>query len=144
MNTRLARLFVCFCFVLLRGMPAGQAVSRFGSDIFFFFIVATNVHINLCIELCPPLVRIYCSDCLQQKGPNQNLFFRHILQERGPTHPFLCDVKSSFDLFIKTRLNSSLSQKGSIVLIVLNKSGPIKLHYPRYITREGTHSSQLV
>ena len=99
-------------------------MSRFRSGIFFFFIVVTSVHINLCIKLCPPLVRIYCSDCLQQKRPNQNLFFRHI------SH-ILCDVKSSFDLFIKTRLNSSLSQKGSIALIVLNKSGPIKLHYPR-------------
>ena len=106
-------------------------MSRFRSGIFFFFIVDTNVHINLCIKLCPSLVRIYCSYCLQQKRPNQNLFFRHISRERGPTHPFLCDVESSFDLFIKTRLNSSLSQKGSIVLIVWNKSGPIKLHYPR-------------
>ena len=101
-------------------------MSRFRSGIFFFIGVA-NVHINLCIKLCPPLVRIFCSDCLQQKRPNQNLFFRHISRERG----LLCDVKLSFDLFIKTRLNSSLSQKGSIVLIVLNKTGPIKLHYPR-------------
>ena len=90
-------------------------MSRFRSGI-FFFIGVINVHINLCIKLCPPLVRIYCSDCLQQKGTHSSL---------------LCDVKSSFDLFIKTRLNSSLSQKGSIVLIVLNKSGPIKLHYLR-------------
>ena len=104
-------------------------MSRFRSGIFFFFIVVTNVHINLCIKLCLPLVRIYCSDCLQQKRPNQNLFFRHISRERG--HHFLCDVKSSFDLFIKTRLNSSLSQKGSIVLIVLNKSSPIKIYYRR-------------
>ena len=117
-------------------MPAGHDVSRFRSGIFFFFIVVTNVHINLCIKLCPPLVRIYCSDCLQQKRPNQNLFFTHISRERGPTHHFLCDVKSSFDLFIKTRLNSSLSQKGSIVLIVLNKSGPIKLHCP-HVYHEG-------
>ena len=93
------------------------------------------MHINLCIKLCPPLVRINCSDCLQQKRPNQNLFFRHISRERGPTHHFLCDVKSLFDLFFKTRLNSSLSQKGSIVLIVLNKSGPIKLHYQRRISQ---------
>ena len=122
---------LCITLLLLHGMPTGHDVSRFRSGIFFFFIVVTNVHINLCIKLCPPPVRIYCSDCLQQKRPNQNLFFRHISRERGPTHHFLCDVKSSFDLFIKTRLNSSLSQKGSIVLIVLNKSGPIKLHYPR-------------
>ena len=111
-------------------MPAGHDVSRFRSGI-FFFIGVINVHINLCIKLCPPLVRIYCSDCLQQKRPNQNLFFRHISRERGTHSSLLCDVKSSFDLFIKTRLNSSLSQKGSIVLIVLNKSGPIKLHYLR-------------
>ena len=118
------------CLPYLHGMPAGHDVSRFRSGIFFFIGVA-NVHINLCIKLCPPLVRIFCFDCLQQKRPNQNLFFRHISRERGPTHHFLCDVKSSFDLFIKTRLNSSLSQKGFIVLIVLNKSGPIKLHYAR-------------
>ena len=117
-------------------MPAGQAVSRFGSGIFFSFIVATNLHINLCIKLCPPLARMYCSDCLQQKRPNQNLLFRHISRERGPTHPFLCDVKSLFDLFIKPRLNSALSQKGFIVLIVLNKNGPIKIHY-RHVYHEG-------
>ena len=74
---------------------------------------------------------MYCFDCLRQKRPNQNLLFRHISQERGPTHPFLCDVKLSFDLFIKPTLNSALSQKGFIVLIVLNKNGPIKIHYRR-------------
>ena len=110
-------------------MPAGEAVSRFGSGI--FFDVATNLHINLCIKICPPLVEMYCSDCLQQRRPNQNLLFRHISRERGPTHPFLCDVKSSFDLFIKPALNSALSQKGSIVLIVFNKNGPIKIYYRR-------------
>ena len=31
----------------LHGMPAGQAVSRFGSGIFFFLVVVTNLHINL-------------------------------------------------------------------------------------------------
>ena len=118
-------------------MPAGHDVSRFRSGIFFFFIVVTNVHINLCIKLCPHLVRIYCSDCLQLKLPNRNLLFRHISRGRGPTHHFLCDFQSSFDLFIKTRLNSSLSQKGSTVLIVLNKSGPIKLHYPRVYHKGG-------
>ena len=112
-------------------MPVGQALSRFGWGIFFFFVVATNRHINLCIKICPPLVGMYCSDCLPQKRPNQNLLFKHILRERGPTHPFLCDVKSSFDLFIKLTLNSALSQKGSIVLIVFNKNSPIKIHYWR-------------
>ena len=115
-------------------MPAGQAVSRFGSGI--FFVVATNLNINLCIKICPPLVGMYCSDCLQQKRPNQNLLFRRISRERGSTHPFLCDVKSSFDLFIKPTLNSALSQKGSVDLIVLNKNGPIKIHY-RSVYYEG-------
>ena len=117
--------------------PAGQAVSRFRSGIFFFFVVATNVHINLCIKICLPLVGMYCSDCLQQKRPNQNLLFRHISRERGPTHPFLCDIKSSFDLFIKPTLNSALSQKGSIVLTVFNRSGPIKTHYRSVYREEG-------
>ena len=79
---------------------------------------------------------MYCSACLQQRRPNQNLLLRHISRERGPTYPFLCDVKSLFDLFIKPRLNSALSQKGSIVLIVFNKNGPIKIHYRR-VYREG-------
>ena len=58
-------------------------------------------------------------------------------RERGPTHPFLCDVKSlSVDLFIKPRLNSALSQKGFVVLIVLNENGPIKIHY-RHVYHEG-------
>ena len=111
-------------------MPAGQAVSRFGSDI-FFFVVATNLQINSCIKICPPLVGMYCSDYLQQKRSNQNLLFRHISRESGPTHSFLCDVKLSFDFFINPRLNSALSQKGSVVLIVFNKNGPIKIHYRR-------------
>ena len=79
---------------------------------------------------------MYCFDCLQQKRPNQNLLFRHISRERGPTHPFLCDAKSSFDLFIKPILNSALSQKGSIVLIVFNENGPIKIRY-RCVYHEG-------
>ena len=115
--------------VFTRNARRAGRVSVWVGYLFFFFIVATNRLINLCIEICPPLVGMYCSDCLQQKRANQNLLFRHISRERGPTHPFLCDVKSSFDLFIKFTLNSALSQKGSIVLIVLNKSGPIKLHY---------------
>ena len=58
-------------FFFLHGMLAGQAVSRFGSGIFFFFfVVVTNLHINLFIKLCPLLVGMYCSDCLQQKQDN--------------------------------------------------------------------------
>ena len=37
---------------------------------------------------------------LQQKRPNQNLLSAGISWGRGPFHPYLCDVKSSFDLFI--------------------------------------------
>ena len=80
-------------------------MSRFESGI--SFVVATNLHINLCIKICPPLEGMYCPNCLQQRRPNQNLLFRHISREREPTNPFLCDVKSSFDLFIKPTLNSA-------------------------------------
>ena len=89
-------------FQFLHGMPAGHDVSRFRSGI-FFFIGVINVHINLCIKLCPPLVRIYCSDCLQQKQPNQNLFFRHISRERGPTHHFC--VTSNHHLIYSLKLD---------------------------------------
>ena len=88
---------------LLHRMPAGHDVSRFRSGIFFFFIGVINVHINLCIKLCPPPVRIYCSDCLQQKRPNQNLFFRHISRERGPTHHFC--VTSNHHLIYSLKLD---------------------------------------
>ena len=71
---------------------------------FFFFMVASNLHIKLSIELCSFLEGIYCSDCLQRKQPNQNLLSAHIPQGRGPSHSYLCDVKSSFDLFIKPGL----------------------------------------
>ena len=66
----------------------------------FFSMVALNLHINLFICL-PLLVGMYCSDCLQQKQANQNPFLSCISRGRGPTHPYLCDVKASFDLFMK-------------------------------------------
>ena len=84
-------------------------MSRFGSGIFFFsFVVVTNLHINLFIKLSPLLEGMYCSHCLQQKRPNENLLLAHISRGRGPPLPYLCDVKSSFDLFIKPGLNSLL------------------------------------
>ena len=116
-------------------MNQSQHKCQYRHLVFFFFVVVTNHQINLCIKICPPLVGMYRCNCLQQKRPNQNLLFRHISRERGPIHPFLCDVKSSFDLFIKPTLNSALSQKGFIVMIVLNKNGPIKIHYRRVYSR---------
>ena len=82
-------------------------MSKNGSiSFFFFFVVATNLHINFFIKLFPLLLGKYCSDCLQQKQANQNPFLSLISRGRGPTHPYrLCDVKASFDLFIKTALN---------------------------------------
>ena len=71
----------------------------------FFFMVAANLHINLFIKLCPLLLGMYCSDCLQQKQANQNPFLSRLSRGKGPTHPNLCDVKASFDLFINLRLN---------------------------------------
>ena len=94
---------------LLRGMPAGQSVSKTGLAIsfffFFFFMVTSNLHINLFIKLSSLLVGLYCSDCLQQKRPNENPLLACISRGRGTPHPYLCDVKSSFDLFIKPGLN---------------------------------------
>ena len=84
-------------------MPLGP------SCFFFFFIEASNLHINLFIKLCSLLEGIYCSDCLQQKRPNQNLLLARISRGRGPPYPYLSDVKSFFDLFIKPGLNSALS-----------------------------------
>ena len=72
-------------------------------------MVASNLHINLFIKLCSLLEGIYCSDCLQQKRPNHNLLSARISRGRGPPHPYLYDVKSSFDLLIKPGLNSALS-----------------------------------
>ena len=83
-------------------------MSKIGLFFFFFFMVASNLHINLFIKLCPLPVGTYCPDCLQQNRPNENLLFTRISQERGPPHPYLCDIKSSFDLFIKPGLNSTL------------------------------------
>ena len=84
-------------------------MSRFGSGIsFFFFVVVTNVYINLFIKLSPLLEGMYCSDCLKQKRPNENLLLARILRGRGPPHSYLCDIKSSFELFIKPGLNSLL------------------------------------
>ena len=79
-----------------------------GASCFFFFVVVTSVHINLFIKLCPLLEGMYCCDCLQQKRPDENLLLARISRGRGPPHPYLCDVKSSFDLFIKPGLNSLL------------------------------------
>ena len=48
---------------------------------------------------------MYCSDCPQQKQANQNPFLSLISRGRGSTHPYLCDVNASFDIFIKNGLN---------------------------------------
>ena len=94
-------------FIITRDALKGHTVSKNGSIsfFFFFFVVATNVYINLFIKLSPLLLGVYCSDCLQQKQANQNPFLSLTSRGRGPTHPYLCDVNASFDLFIKNRLN---------------------------------------
>ena len=78
-------------------------------SLFFSLMVALNLHINLFIELCSLPEVVYCSVCLQHKRPNQNPLSSRISRGRGPFRSYLCDVKSSFDLFIKPRLNSALS-----------------------------------
>ena len=93
-------------FLFTRDALKGHTVSKNGSiSFFFFFLVATNRYINLFIKLSPLLLGIYCSDCLQQKQANQNPFLSLISRGRGPTHPYLCDVNASFDIFIKDGLN---------------------------------------
>ena len=101
-------------------MPAGQAMSRFGSGIFsfffFYFVVVTNQHINLCIKIRPPLVEMYCSDCLEQKRPNQNLLSARTSRGRGPTYLYLCDIKANHLLekfFIQWRPHVCRIQKES-------------------------------
>ena len=46
------------------------------------------------------------SSFLRQTPLSENLLLAHISRGKGPSHPYLCDVKSSFDLFIKPGLNS--------------------------------------
>ena len=94
---------------ITRDALKGHTVSKNGSIsfFFFFFLVATNRYINLFIKLTPLLLGVYCSDCLQQKQANQNPFLSLTSRGRGPTHPYLCDVNVSFDIFIKNRLNCS-------------------------------------
>ena len=83
-------------------------VYKWARFLFLFFMVASNLHINLFIKLCRFIVGMYCSDCLQQKRPNENPSLARISRGRGPPHPYLGDVKSSFDLFIKSGLYSAL------------------------------------
>ena len=106
------------------GCPQDRPCLGVGRVSFFFFVVVTSLHINLFIKLCPLLEGMYCSECLQQKRPNENLLLAHILRGRGPPHPYLCDVKSSFDLFIKPGLNSTLSLCRPYCLQVLDSTTP--------------------
>ena len=99
-------------------------MSKIGLAI-FFFMVASNLHINLFIKLCSLLEGVYCSNCLKQNRPNQNPLSVRIPRERGPPHPYLCDVKSSFDLFIKPGLNSALSLWWPYCLQVLDLTNVI-------------------
>ena len=64
-------------------------VSFFFRSRRFFFMVASNLHINLFIKICSLLKGIYCSGCLQQKWPNQNPLSARVSRGRGPSHPYL-------------------------------------------------------
>ena len=101
-----------------------------------FIVVVTNLHINLCIKLSPLLQRMYCSHCLQQKRPNENLSLARISRGRGPSHPYLCDVKSSFDLFIKPGFNSTL-----LVAAILSTS--FRLKYAVFKTKMNPFEAQM-
>ena len=100
-------IWVGYLFFFYTGCPQGRPCLGLDRvSFFFFFVVATNLHINLFIKISPLLEGMYCSNCLQQKRPNENLLLARISRGREPPHPFLCDVNSSFDLFIKPGLNS--------------------------------------
>ena len=73
-------------------------MSKIGLGIFLFFMVASNLHINLFIKLWFFPGGVHCSDCLQQKRLNQNPLSARISRARGPTHPYLCDVKANHHL----------------------------------------------
>ena len=91
------------------GCPEGAyRVLKRVDFFFFFFVVYTNRYINLFIKLSSLLLGMYCFDCLQQKQANQNPFLSLILRGRGPTHPYLCDVNASFDIFIKDGLSRAI------------------------------------
>ena len=95
-----SNLMLIYSLIFTRDALRGIPCLKTGRFLFFLCL-----HINLFIKLYPLLVGIYCSDCIQQKQANQNPFLSRISRGRGPTHPYLCDVKASFDLFIKTGLN---------------------------------------
>ena len=96
-------------FFFYAGCPEGAyRVLKRVDFFFFFFVVYTNRYINLFIKLSPLLLGMYCFDCLQQKQANQNPFLSLILRGRGPTHPYLCDVNASFDIFIKDGLSRAI------------------------------------
>ena len=83
--------------------------SFFLSFFVFFFMVSSNLRINLFIKLCCLLEVIYCSDCLQQKRPNQNLLSAPVSRWRGPSHPYLCDVCSLLEgMFLSTIVTAIL------------------------------------
>ena len=100
-------------YIFTRDALKGHTASKNGSiSFFFFFLVVTNLYINLFIKPSFLLLGMYCSDCLQQKQANQNPFLPLISRGRGPTHPYLCDVNASFDFFIKNGLNC-----GAIIIV---------------------------
>ena len=75
--------------IFLHGMPAGQTVSRFWSGIFLHGIPA--------------------GQAVSRFGSGISFFFLHGLPAGQSVSRFgSCDVKSSFDLFIKPGLNSLL------------------------------------
>ena len=100
---------ICLISIYYAGCPEGAyRVLKRVDFFFFFFVVYTNRYINLFIKLSPLLLGMYCFDCLQQKQANQNPFLSLILRGRGPTHPYLCDVNASFDIFIKDGLSRAI------------------------------------
>ena len=119
--------FYCWFMFSYAGCPQGRPCLKLGlvSSSYFF----SSLKLQICtliysLNSALSLERIYCSDCLQQNWPNQNLLLVHISRGRGPPHLYLCDVKIIIDLFIKPGLNSALSLWRPYCLQVLDSTMP--------------------
>ena len=100
----------------LLGMPAGQAVSRFGSGIFFFTLDARTSKVEY----------LFTRDALRG----------HTVSKNGSISFFFFFFVVATNLYINLFIKLSLSYSGCFVLIVFNKSRPIKILFCR-IYREG-------
>ena len=78
-------------------------MSKIELGILSFLLHGSQICTLIYSLICSLLEGLYCSDCLQQKRPNQNLLLVHISQGRGPLIP-TC-VMSNHHLIYSLKLN---------------------------------------